>query len=378
MFRKKIKNSLGLDISDNNLKICQLAKNGNKIVIQALGKYQLKPNVVENGEIKNKDEFINALKILLSKPKFGKITCREITVCLPEIKSYIKMIEIDKTPNKIADIIIPEIEKYIPAPIEEIYFDWQKIGENSEKMQILIGACPKIIVENYLSCLEASKLTTTALEIETIPIARSLLPEESGKKPESDNYIIIDLGAKRSSMIFYSRGIIIFTLSIPLSGDSITEQISKTLEIDLNQAEKAKIICGLDKDKAKGIINNLLSEMINDLINKIKEGVSHYNNYFSDYGIITKIILCGGGAYIKGIDKIIENSIGIETLPGNALDKLDNKSPNIFDIFMEKHSYKPNASKNFQEAGQMLSLSQESSLSYTTVIGLALRNFLVN
>lgn len=366
--------SFGLDISDLSLKIVQLEKIKNDINIQAIGQINLPKGIIDNGIIKDKEIFLENLKKLINKPKYGYLKTNNVVACLPETKTYIKLIEINKTPNKIEDIIETEIEKNVPISINEAYYDWQIISSFENKDIVLVGVAPKDIVKEYIDVLKSAGLSISALEIESTAICRSLLLEESPKPEEnsSENYCILDIGAQRSGLIIYSKNSIVMSVSIPISGNEATEKISETLEINKDQAEKAKIVCGLDKNKAQGVINKILSSMINDLISKTKRSIDFYNDNHKDYGPINKIILCGGGSNIKELNKIIDNSIKIKTIHGNPLVHLNPKSIETFKNIEKKIDIKD---KKINK--EKISSSENLNLSYTTAIGLALRDIFI-
>ncbi|MEA3398741.1 MAG: pilus assembly protein PilM, partial [Patescibacteria group bacterium] len=167
---------------------------------------------------------------------------------------------------------------------------------------------------------------------------------------------------------------IVMSISIPISGDEITKTIAETLEIDNEQAEKAKIICGLDKTKAQGIVNNILSDMIKKIIARINEATAFLADSYPDRSHINEILLCGGGANIKNFAQIINEAVKIPAQNANAFINL-NRRQNI-SSFGEEHSLKTKLSKISSE--KKLILRQDSSLSYATAIGLALRNIFLN
>lgn len=379
---------IGLDISDLSLKLVQLNKNRDKISIQAMSKKNLPKGYFENGIIKNKEGVINAIKDIVNNPKFGKISSDDVVACLPESKTFVKMIEVEKTPNDIKNTIETEIEKHIPMPINEMYYDWQIIKDFPSKQAIMIGAAPKEIVDQYIELLSAAKLSVVALEIEPTSICRSILAEENFKfeGDSKKNYAIIDIGATRTSLTVYSQGAILFTSSIPVSGEEITNKISASLKIDKKQAEKAKIICGLDETKAKGIIKNILSDMIKKMIIKINDSIEFHKFHFSEYGKLDQIIICGGGANIEGINNIIEEKTGINTINGDPLININYKKEKISNIFIEKHNLNIDLSENKKiktapknsEVNKVLSITQDNSLSFTTAIGLAMREMFID
>lgn len=376
---------IGLDISDLSLKLVQLNKVRGKIKIQTIGKLDLEKNIVHSGEIKNKPELIKAIKKIVSSPAYGKVSSEEVVACLPESKTFIKLIEVQKSPNSLNDIIGQEIEKHIPLPIDEIYYDWQIIDELPDKYNVLIGAAPKEIVSQYTDIFYQSGLSPVALEIEPVAIVRSLLKEEScgakSAKNKTDrlNYGIIDIGAKHTSMIFYSGKTILFTVSIPISGEEISLKIAQTLNLTAGQAEKAKIICGLDENKANGVIKDILADTLKNLLEKIKEAITYYENYFSQYGPMNRLLLCGGGANIPDLPEIISRQFSLEVKLADSLTNLDEDKSDFDEIFTEKHFINLKTA-NIKSVGEenSLSIKQNFSSTFSTAFGLALRGIIID
>ena len=377
IFHQNSKFPIGLDISDYSLKLIQLNKSGrDSISIQAISRVELEKGLIEGGEIINKIKVIESIKTLLDKPLKGKITSKHVVACLPETKTYLKLIEIEKSPNNINQIIESEIEKHIPLSVDDIYYDWQIIKSTREMDRVLIGACPKKIANQYIEVFKEAKLSIVGFEIEAVAISRALLREESPKikkGQQKENYLIIDIGKKRTSMLVYSKNTPFFTLSLPLSGELITSHIAKSLEIDESQAEKAKIICGLDKSKAKGIIRNILSDTIDNIVEKIDESIDYFNHHFPDEGSISQILICGGGSSIKNIDSYIEEATSIKTSNGNSLKNFNSKDKDIENYFVEVYKMKSDFTEG-EENSKTMTISQDNRLTYATAIGLALRN----
>jgi len=376
-FTEKSNFPIGIDISDLGLKLVQLKKAGDKIKIQAINKASLSPGIFEKGEIINKEKAIKALSEIIEKPKYGKITSREVVACLPETKTFIKLIDVFKATDDFAKAVESEIEKHVPIPLTDIYYDWQVIEDLPDKQRILIGAAPKIIVNQYTELLDKAGLTISALEIEPVSICRCLLAEENNKfKGERNkNYAIIDVGAKRSSITFYSKNTILFSFSLPISGEEITKKIADSLQIDEEQAEKAKIICGLDENKAQGIIKNILIGTIKDLAGKINETIMFFNFHFQDRGKLDEIILTGGWANIKNLNIIINDYVNIKVGIGNVLINLNEDKEKIANYFSETHILDKKISAKDKSGAK---LTQDSSNGYSTAFGLALRGIFIN
>lgn len=369
---------IGLDISDLSLKLFQLSKLGDQIKIQAISKVDLPKGLIENGEIKNQAEVLKAIKQLISKPLYGKVNVTDIVACLPETKTFIKLIEIEKSPNDFELTLRGEMEKHFPVALDEIFYDWQIISETPTSRKVLVGAGPKSIINQYTDLIAKSNIPLSALEVESVPICRSLLVEEhyKNKLAGGNTYGILDIGAKRTSLTVYSSKTIVFTVSIPLSGSKITEEISKQLNIDYQLAEKAKIVCGLDDNKAQGVIKNILSSVINDLVFKIKGVIRYYEDHFPNQDPISKILLCGGGSNIENIDKILASALELDVECGNPMINLNENKDKFLPYLQEKLEI---GHHNLTADGdKVLATTQDTMLTYATAIGLALRGIFID
>jgi type IV pilus assembly protein PilM len=373
---------IGLDISELSIKLIQLKKRGDKIAIQAVGRTSLPNGVLDDGEIKDKDTLARYLKKLISHPSYGKVIGNEVVVCLSETKTFLKMIEVDKNTQDLSESVKAELIKHIPLPIEEIYYDFQTIRESNRSQIMLLGASPKDIVDQHTSFFRENKLTVVAMETEPLSVCRALLPEEhiKYKDENKNNYAIIDIGATSASMTVYAKNTILFAVSMPISGENLTSKIAETLDIEPSRAEKAKVIYSLQEGDEQPAIKKILSEMVNELVKKSKEAITFFHHHFSTWGPIDKIILCGGGANIKDVEKTIQKEIGISTIRGDALINLgDNKAKfskpfqetmSLYVDFLSEDKKKIKGKKREEKA---LKITQDTSLSYTTAIGLGLR-----
>ncbi len=304
MFNRKKTYPLGIDISDYSLKLVELSKNGNSIDLQSFNRKNLPRGVISEGEIQDEKRAINFLQSLVNNPEFGKINSGRVVACLPESKTFVKMIEINSSFNNLPEAIEAETEKHIPFSMEEIYMDWQKIETKKDKTLVLVGVSPKKNVDQYYNLFTRADLSVESLEIEPVAIVRSLLKEEAPdfRNTLGKNYIIIDLGHVHTTIIMYSRNSILFTSGVSFSGQEITKAIEEKLKIKKNKAEeKKKKISSRDKDYKK--IKPLLEEKFKILDQKLSRVLEFYYENFSELGSLESVLLVGGGSHLDGLKK---------------------------------------------------------------------------
>jgi len=361
--------AFGLDISDLSLKIIKLKKRGKFLTLASFGEAQIKPGIIKEGEIKDEEKLAETIKGAIKKVKGERIKTKYVVASLPEEKAFLQVIQMPRMPEEdLKSAVIYEAENYIPLPIEQVYLDSQivpPVYNHLDHFDVLLAALPKKTVDPYLASLKKAGLQPKALEIESLAIARAVIKDEVATSP----ILLIDLGATRTSFIVFSGHSLRFTSSIPVSSGGFTEIISKSLGVSLTEAERLKIRYGLEekielkiKDKKteitreRGKIFEALVPALVDLVQQIKKHLAYYQSHAShehlppDGRVVSKILLCGRGANLKGLTELL-------TLELKILVELANPWVNIL----------PEGQRETPE------LLFEKSLGYTTALGLALR-----
>lgn len=366
--------AFGLDISDNSLKIAKLKKKGGFLSLASFGEFPIKPGIIEAGEIKNEDALVSVIKESLAKVKGEKLRTKYAVVSLPEEEAFMRVIQMpNMAEEELKSAVQFEAENHIPLPISEVYLDFQVVQplqNHLDHLDVLIAALPRKIVDPYVSCLKKAGLIPLALEIESQAIARATIKNEVSPVP----VLLADLGATSTRLGIYSGYALRLAFSIPVSSRKFTEALVSNLKITFDEAEKIKIKYGLEKPKKtkleektgdnefeKTIIMDeknfeALVPVLTDLVEQIKKYIDFYQTHTSHEHLapgtkgVEKVLLCGGGANLKGLVDFLSLQLKIPV-------ELANPWVNIL----------PKPLKEVPE------LSFEKSLAYTTALGLALR-----
>jgi type IV pilus assembly protein PilM len=356
--------TISLDISDLSLKACKLTKQGKDIFLENFQTIKVPDGYIKRGKMLKKEEIAGLIKKILTEVQNGKLTDKFINTVLPETETFVKLITVPSNlpRQEFVAAVQKEIAFHIPYNLEDIYLDWQKLNELTEKKQdqVLVGVCPKEIVEEYLEILNLAGFTAKSLEIEALPITRSIFPliESSSQTLSSQNCIILDIGASRSSLIFWKEqkylnsDTIEFTVSLPISGIEINKIIAQKLNLNLEQAEDFKVKYGLDNSHRKDGLLELLETQLKEFVVRINQVIDFHRLHFEG-ARINKILLCGGGANLKGLDKFLLQKTDI---PVEYADPLINL-------------------KKEKKSGEKKFMSKEEASSYATAIGLGLKDF---
>lgn len=350
---KKIFNNsssiFGLDLSDLSVKLIKFEKEGSEEEVVSFGSVQLSSGAVSDGEIKDKAQVASAIRKLveISGPK--KIKTKKVICSLPETKAFLRIITIPKmNDNEIGEAVKWEMEANIPLPLEQVYYDWQMVTEaltaEKNKMNLLVVAVSKTTVDDAVEVTELAGLEIVGLEIESIAQTRSLLCKSDYNK----TVLIVDIGDRRTSFSIAKEGVPCFTSSVPLSGQSLSDVISKGMGISFDEAEKIKFNNGVGSDFKSDTLFKLVQPVLENFSQEIERSIDFYLSGLGYSKNIDKIIICGGGANTKGIVPYLSKKLGREIELGN-----------------------PWSNVNFGKKLPIIEKSQ--AVQYSTAVGLALK-----
>lgn len=301
MFKFVSKNlpAFGLEISGNSLKILELGKKGSQFTLKACHNTPLPKGLVVNDAITDLKTFDYLLHTALQKPQLGKVGSSYVVASLPESKSFVRVIQIPQMSDSEAENAVPyEAESFIPLPIDQVYLDWQKIGNVGEKMNILMIASPKDFVDKYLEFLDKAGLKPVALEVESQSCHRALIAPGS-----DETTLIIDIGASRSSLLMVEAGNLQFTSTIPIAGNTFTESIAKSLGVASAKAEEIKKKVGLSNTPEYPNIQTASLPALNNLTEEIKNILRFHGEHSEK--TVSQVLLTGGGAAMKNLAEIL-------------------------------------------------------------------------
>ena len=351
-------NAFGLDISDFSLKFVYLKKSKKGIHVASFGESAIPEGIISQGEIQKGDELVALLRKALEKPAGEKIETRYVVASLPEEQAFLQVIQLPKMNLKeLQRAAVFEAENYIPYPLETVYVDSEfvvPIKDHLDHADVLLASLPKTTVDSYVQVFGKAGLVPQVLEIESLAVARALVPRGVSLVP----ILLVDLGATRTSFLVFAGHSLRFTASIPIASRQFTLAVSKTLEVDLLRAEELKKTYGLERrGKSEGgqVFEALIHSMV-DLVEQIKKYMEYYVSHAThqhlpeEERVIQQVFLAGGGANLPGLPAFLESELNTKVGTGDPWVNI--------------------ASKPFHE---LPPLPFEESLRYTTALGLALR-----
>lgn len=327
--------SVGIDIGASSIKVVEVEKVGERAVLKNYGEISLGPRAgVSVGQATNlpPESIALALTDLLQE---AGISPRHTSFAIPFSASLLSVAELPEVGRKELESMIPlEARRYIPVPLSEVSLDWwvlpkRKLGQKTAapaapttvptaKIEVIIAAIHNEVIRKYEVIRNAAHIGGDAVhfEIEIFSTLRAVVGRDLSP------IMVIDIGAGSTKLALVDEGVVRGSHVISMGGQDITIALSKSLGIPFAQAEETKCRIGIMGDE-EGRDIAVVSELI--LANITNEAARFVDNYERKYEVkVTKFILVGGGARLKGIEKVITKSFpGVSVTLGDPFARLD-------------------------------------------------------
>lgn len=309
-----MKSSVGLDIGSHSIKLIELGFDRQMVTLLAAGSTPTPPKALASNVPGDQEAVAIAIKKLL---KDTGCHLRSVNIALPESQVFTRVIEVPQlSERELSSAIKWEAEQYIPLPLDQVNIDFSILRDSkatgTNKMEVLLVAAPKALLEKYLTILELAEVTTENAETEIIASARALARSASTVKTA----MIVSLGAQTTDLAILRSGILAFTRSISAGGEALSRAVAQGLDFNLVQAEEFKKTYGLERDKVEGKILSATKPIMETIVGEMKRAVGFYAEKHKD-DRIEAIMLSGGTARLPGMVVYIAETMGIETQLAN-------------------------------------------------------------
>jgi type IV pilus assembly protein PilM len=306
---------LGIDIGSSSIKVVQLKKLGGKAVLETYGEIALGPysgTDLGRATVLSAEKLAEAVKDLL---KESNTTTLNSGLSISIGSSFVIFIKMPTSEEKnYAEMVPIEARKYIPVPISEVTLDWWAIPkdertvsefQNGQKVEddktteIILIVINNDALNKNREIQKLAGLQSAFSEVEIFSSMRASLD------PSIVPQVIMDFGAGSTKVFVVERGILKASHVINRGSQDITLSISKSMGISFEEAEKMKIKQGI-----LGTEKNSVSEISSITTDYILSETGRFilNYYKKSNKKISKIVLTGGGALLKGLKEKAQNS----------------------------------------------------------------------
>lgn len=192
----------------------------------------------------------------------------------------------------------------------------QQQPQTQKKVDVLIVAIHKETISKYHKISRGAGMQPSFFEIEVFSAVRSVLDQDLSP------VMVLDIGAGATKLYVVEHGVVRDSHIINKGSQDVTLALSQSLSIPVIQAEEMKRTLGMGGQSAEE--QNLAAIMQTSMSYIFSEARRMLESYQrKNRAIISKVVLTGGGAVLKGLHDYAAKEFAVEVVMGDPFAKVD-------------------------------------------------------
>jgi len=316
LFNQKQSAVLGIDISTAAIKLLELSKSGSRYRVESYAVTPLPKDAIVDKNIANVDVISAAIKAAI-KQSGTKLKQAAVAVSGSSVMTKIITMPASLSDAEMEEQIMMEADQYVPYSLDDVNFDFevQRVNENNpELVDVLLAASRKENVDDRIGALNQAGVKAKIVDVEAFAIenAFALLADQFEDSVKGKTVAIADIGASVVALNILHDGRTVYTREQGFGGKQLTEEIQRRYGLSYEEAGLAKKQGGLPDSYAVDVLEPFKKAMVQQIARTLQFFVSSSANRGID-----SIILAGGCASITGVDKLVEQSLGVPAYIAN-------------------------------------------------------------
>jgi type IV pilus assembly protein PilM len=322
LFGPKYRPLLGLDITTSSVKLIELSMAGGQFRVESYAAEPTPHNAINEKAIVDAEAVGEAIRRAVKR---SGAKSREAAVAISGDAAITKVIQMPKNLSEtdLEGQVELQADQYIPFPMEEVSYDFQRIGpseKDPEMIDVLLVATRTENVEQRQAAVQAAGLMAKLVDVEAFALenACKLLTHQMPDGGIDRTIAVIDFGASSTTFSVLKDLKVIYTRDFAFGGQQLTEEIMRTYGLSMEEAGRAK--------KEGGLPSNYQPEVLDPFIDDMTQQVSRSLQFYLASGSgreqPEKILVCGGCANIVGVDDVIASRVGIPAERGDPLGQM--------------------------------------------------------
>ena len=316
LFSRKRPPLVGIDISSSAVKVLELSKDGDNYRVERYAVEPLPQNAVVEHQITEVEQVAATVERAVRR---SGTRLKHAAVAVPAANVITKIIKMpaDMTDQERQAQIEMEADHYIPYPLDEVNLDWQVLEPqepNATEVEVIMAACRKEVVDDYVAVIQNHGLTPAIVDIETYAMEHSyeLIARHMPGGGLEKTVAILDVGATTTTINVMHNNRSVYNRHHSFGGRQLTEEIQRRYGLSYEEAGLAKKQGGLPDNYQTDVLRPFMEAMCQEIMRALQFFYSS-----TPFNSVDQILLAGGCAQIPGIDELVAARIGVPALVAN-------------------------------------------------------------
>ena len=240
---------------------------------------------------------------------------------------FVKLPPVEK--SRIPDVVKFEARQQIPFALEEVIWDYQKIGETDggeaddfEMVEIGLFAMKRDQINRAILPLKTAGIEVDFVQMAPIALYNFVAfdnppPQENGPE-QPTSYVVLDIGVDNTNLII-TDGTRIWQRNVPIGGNHFTRALTKELKQTFAKAEHLKR--NATKAQDPRAVFSAMRGVFSDFSNEVNRSIGFYSSVNRE-AKIAQIVGIGNGFKLPGLLKFIQQNVNFDVQRLEHFEKL--------------------------------------------------------
>ena len=331
MFLSKKTQLVAIDIGSSSIKLVQLSElKGGEFELTHFGMMPLTEDCIVEGVIKKPDLVAKALTNLI---KAEKIQSRYAVSAVAGEAVFIKKIKVPvMSEGEISEKITQEAEQYIPFDIDDVALDFQLLGTvkadkaeesdsskdsefngesqnndlqredsneetDEEMMEVLLVAVQRAVIDERTDILLEAGLKPAIIDLNVFALMNAA--QLTNDLSSMGITALIDLGDSFTHINIIQDGTMGYTRDIPIGGYYCTNMLMSKFKVPFKQTLEIKR-GNFSSDLNEEDVVKIIAQAYKRVLEEVQKSFEYFGTLSGNK--VERILLCGGGSMIRGLD----------------------------------------------------------------------------
>jgi len=225
---------------------------------------------------------------------------------------FVKLPPVDE--SKVAQIIQYEAQQNVPFPIDEVIWDYQLLGSNAQgELEVVLLAIKSDIIEELTEGVESAGLRTDVVDVAPMALYNAVRYNYGDLEGCT---MIVDIGARTTNLLFIEQNRV-FSRSIPIAGNAITQSIAAEFSVPFLEAEHMKkmygfVALGGAYEEPENETQARVSKIIRNVMTRLHAEIARSVNFYKGQqggSLPARALLSGGSSIIPYTDRFFKEKL---------------------------------------------------------------------
>src|SRR5262245_30753770 len=237
--------------------------------------------------------------------------------------------------KKIADIVRFEAKQQIPFPLDEVVWDFQKLGSGvvsdgfALETEIGLFAMKRDMINRFMGHFADVHVDVHVIQMAPLGLCNFVTydllgidptPKEGEAAEKKQCVVALDIGTDNSNLVITDGDKIIWQRPIPLGGNHFTRVLTKDLKLTFAKAEHLKRNAVKSPDLKK--ILSSLKPVLNDFVSEVQRSLGYFTNTHRD-AHVSRLMGLGNAFRLPGMQRFLEEKLQLPVVKLQKMNRLE-------------------------------------------------------